>query len=325
MKINLRALIGTCLVGCLLVMWFSYYQASEPPTEIESDVVNKKLNNTSVLQMNAYLLVYFKDEDHSLHMALSTDGYSFTNINDGKPVIAGENIAEQKGIRDPHIYRGPDGVFYLAMTDLHIFAQKYGFRDTKWQRPEKNYGWGNNRGFVLMKSNDLINWSAAKVRLDKEFSGFDEIGCAWAPQTIYDPIKNKLMLYYTMRFKNNRNRMYYSYVNNNFDGLETAPKLLFEYPKKVSYIDADITKVGDKFHLFYTPHDGVPGIKQAVSTDIHSNYVYDDTWYDAESVASEAPNVWQRIGQDKWVLMYDIYGVEPHNSWRGNSFNACRG
>src|SRR6516225_3450752 len=56
--------------------------------------------------LGAYLFVYFLDADHSLHFALSTDGYSFTDVNKGQPVIKGEDIAEQKGIRDPHIIRG---------------------------------------------------------------------------------------------------------------------------------------------------------------------------------------------------------------------------
>jgi len=51
--------------------------------------------------MWAYVLTYFKDDTHSLHMALSTDGYTFTAVNDGKPVVAGDEIASQKGIRDP--------------------------------------------------------------------------------------------------------------------------------------------------------------------------------------------------------------------------------
>ena len=27
----------------------------------------------------------------------------------------------------------------------------------------------------------------------------------------------------------------------------------------------------------------------------------------------EAPNVWQRIDSDDYVLMYDIYSINPHN------------
>ena len=99
--------------------------------------------------MSAYLMVFHKDEDHGLHMAISPDGYTFTALNEGKPVIAGDTIAEQKGIRDPHIFLGPDGAFYLSMTDLHIYAQRDGYRDTEWERDGKEYGWGNNRGLVL--------------------------------------------------------------------------------------------------------------------------------------------------------------------------------
>src|SRR5690606_31145067 len=67
-----------------------------------------------------YLLTYFKDETHSTYFAVSADGYTFTDINNGDPVLPGAELAEQKGVRDPHITRGPDGAFYLAMTDLHI-------------------------------------------------------------------------------------------------------------------------------------------------------------------------------------------------------------
>lgn len=286
--------------------------ASENKAEINSEE-NSDLEKQVQDKMAAYLMVYFKDNDHSLHMALSKDGKSFTDINEGEAVIAGDTIAEQKGIRDPHIYRGPKGNFYLAMTDLHIFAKRDGLRETEWQREGEKYGWGNNRGFVLMKSSDLIHWSKANVRLDQSFDGFDEVGAAWAPETIFDKKAGKFMLYYTMRMGNERNQMYYSYVNKEFDSLLTPPKLIFDYPKEVSYIDADISEIGDKFQMFYTPHDGTPGIKQAVSSEINKGYQYQEKWIEEEPQASEAPNVWKIIGEDRWILMYDIYGIQPHN------------
>ncbi|MCJ8164308.1 glycoside hydrolase family 43 protein [Pontibacter sp. E15-1] len=263
--------------------------------------------------MSAYLMVYFKDDTHGLYMALSQDGYSFTDVNSGLPVIAGDTIAEQRGIRDPYIMRGPDNVFYMAMTDLHIYAQKAGYRDTEWQRDGEQYGWGNNRALVLMKSKDLVHWTHSILRVDQAFPELDDIGCAWAPEIIYDEAKKKMMLYFTMRFGNGQNKLYYAYTNDDFTELETKPELLFKYPKDVSYIDADITKVGDKYHMFYTPHDGTPGIKQAVSGSVNSGYVYDPEWYDPDPNACEAPTVFKRIGLEKWVLVYDIYGINPHN------------
>lgn len=307
MNISLMRLFW--LVWCVITLFGTFSCSTK---EQAGHVVNLKYSPREA-EMKAYLMVYFKDDDHSLHMALSNDGYRFTDVNGGTAVIAGDTIAEQKGIRDPHIYRGPDGTFYLAMTDLHIFAKRDGWRDTEWQRPGEEFGWGNNRGFVLMKSSDLIHWDKAQVRLPDAFSGYDSIGCAWAPETTYDKEEEKLMLYYTMRWGNGQNKMYYSYVNDGYDSLLTPPKPLFEYPKEVSFIDADITKVGDQYHMFYTPHDGIPGIKQAVSHAINKDYQYDSTWYDSEPEASEAPNVWKRIGEERWVLMYDIYGIQPHN------------
>ncbi len=263
--------------------------------------------------MSAYLMVYHKDETHGLYMALSRDGYTFTALNNGNPVISGDSIAQQRGIRDPHIYRGPDGAFYLAMTDLHIYAHQEGFRETQWERDVK-YGWGNNRSLVLMKSWDLINWSRTNISFDEISAAYQEIGCAWAPEITYDDKKNKLMIYFTMRFGNEPNKLYYVYVNDNFDQLESTPQILFEYPDEmISAIDGDITKIGEKYHMFYVAQDGTSGIKHAVSDNINHGYEYDARWYDYEPRGCEAPNVWKRIGEEKWVLMYDIYSIKPHN------------
>ena len=65
---------------------------------------------------------------------MSKDGYRFKDVNNANAIIAGDTIAEQKGIRDPYILRGPDGLFYMALTDLHLRAQKAGYRTTQLER-----------------------------------------------------------------------------------------------------------------------------------------------------------------------------------------------
>ena len=105
--------------------------AAEPSAkrlEIVPGITRGKAGLPAEKDRSAYLLAYFKDETHSLHFAVSSDGYSFTDVNDGAPVLNGRDVAEQKGVRDPHIMRGPDGAFYLSMTDLHIFAKREGLR-----------------------------------------------------------------------------------------------------------------------------------------------------------------------------------------------------
>lgn len=263
--------------------------------------------------MKAYLMVYFKDETHSLYFALSKDGYTFTDVNQGKPIIAGDTIAEQKGIRDPYIYRGADGMFYTVLTDLHIYAQKAGYRNTEWERDGKQFGWGNNRGLVIMQSADLVHWKHHVLRVDQAFPGLENIGCAWAPEVIYDAEKKLPMIYFTMRKGVEKEKVYYAYMSENFDKMLTAPKPIFEYPKPFAYIDADITKVGNKYHMFYASHDGTSGVKQAVSDSINTGYQFDDKWYDPEPKGCEAPTVYKLIGQDKWILCYDIYRISPNN------------
>jgi hypothetical protein len=264
--------------------------------------------------MSAYLLVYFTDPTHGLFFALSHDGYTFTDVNKGKPVIAGDTIATQHGIRDPHITRGADGAFYLAMTDLHIFGQRMGYRTTEWERDGRQHGWGNNRGFVLMKSFDLIHWTRSNVIVEDLFPNLN-VSCAWAPETVYDAEEGKMMLYFTMRLDGGKTKLYYAYTDNDFTTLVSEPKILFEYPdEKIQILDADITALPNKrFVMFYVAQENPGGIKMALSDKINEGYVYQPEQVDFEPRSCEAPNLWKRIGEDKWVLMYDIFSINPHN------------
>ncbi len=263
----------------------------------------------------AYLLAYFKDPTHSLHFALSTDGYSFTDINNGDPIIAGDTIATQKGIRDPHITRGGDGAFYLAMTDLHIFGMQKGYRTTQWERDGDLYDWGNNQGFVLMKSFDLIHWTYSNVNINNSFEDLKNVGCAWAPQTIYDPATDKMMLYFTMRIGHGKTKLYYAYTDDDFTKLTTYPKELFAYPNpEIQVLDADINQMPDgRYCMTYVAQENPIGIRVAYSDSINKGYQFEDKWIDKEPGSCEAPNIWKRIGKDEWVLMYDIYSIQPHN------------
>lgn len=272
-------------------------------TKLEKPKKNSKLKEKDFA---GYLLVYFRDQDQSAYMAISSDGYTFIDVNGGNPVFIGSQLAEQKGVRDPHITRGPDGAFYLAMTDLHIFGKRAGFRDTDWERPAEKYGWGNNRALVLMKSYDLIHWTHSGFRVDKAFPELGDIDCSWAPQTVYDQSAGKMMVYFTIRYDNKDCHLYYSYVNDDFTKLETTPKRITE----ITGLDGDITKVGNQYQLFYVSDARV---LHSVSDRINEGYKADTTRIDPEKVSTEAPNVFRRLGTDTWVLMYDVYGARPNN------------
>jgi hypothetical protein len=256
--------------------------------------------------MAGYLLVYFKDQTQSAYLAISRDGYTFTDVNGGQPIFDGALLAEQKGVRDPHVTRGPDGAFYLAMTDLHIFGQRAGFRTTQWERPAGQYGWGNNRAIVLMKSWDLIHWTHSDFRVDKAFPELRDLSASWAPQTVYDEQKRKMMVYFTIRFGPQVCHLYYSYADDAFTKLETQPELL----SNVDGIDGDIIKVGNRFHLHCVSDAKV---KHGASDRINGGYTFEPQRIDPEMVSTEAPNVFKRLGTNSYVLMYDVYGARPNN------------
>ncbi|MCH5690873.1 family 43 glycosylhydrolase [Niabella sp. W65] len=114
-------------------------------------------------------------------------------------------------MRDPHILRGADGkTFYMVATDM-VSAN----------------GWDSNRAMVLLKSNDLMNWTSAIVNIPQTFKAFEKVNRVWAPQTIYDAQKGKYMIYWSMRAGNDPDIIYYAYANKDFTGLETEPKQLF--------------------------------------------------------------------------------------------------
>ena len=299
---------------------------TEPPlpTGIEIMPTLEKPENARKLEEKdfaGYIMVYFKDQTHCGYLAISRDGYTFTDINGGQPVFDGKILAEQKGVRDPYICRGPDGAFYVAMTDLHINGQRSGFRETQWERPEVEYGWGNNRSLVMMKSFDLIHWTNSAFRIDKAFPELAEIGCSWAPSIIYDEEKGKMLIAFTMKMGRGVDHIYYAYTDDAFTKMETKPEILFQFhgpegnlPDNVRnplhVIDSDIIKVGDKFHLFYSSKEtGTPGIEHSVSDKINEGYPVIQKRIDPETVSCEAPQVFKRLGTDTYVLMYDAYGA----------------
>ena len=284
-------------------------QTTNGPTAMEIVPTLEKPKNArppGEKDMAGYLFVYFKDQTQSAYLAISRDGYTFTDINGGQPVFQGAALAEQKGVRDPHITRGPDGAFYLVMTDLHIFGQRAGYRTNQWERPQEQYGWGNNRAIILMKSWDLVHWTHSDFRVDKAFPELGDIGCAWAPETIYDEQKGRMMVYFSIRIGNGHCYLYYSYAGDDFTKLETKPELLCTN----ACADGDIVKVGNKFHLHYVSD---AKIGHAVSDRINGGYVAEDRRIDPETVSTEAPNVFKRPGTDTYVLMYDVYGARPSN------------
>ena len=109
--------------------------------------------NSDPNEMVAYLFTYFNSnapEDEQICYALSDDGYNFTPLNHGAPVITSDTIALTQCVRDPHILRCEDGkTFYMVATDMR-----------------SSLGWSSNRGMVLIKSTDLVNLQHSSINFN---------------------------------------------------------------------------------------------------------------------------------------------------------------
>ena len=57
----------------------------------------------------------------------------------------------------------------------------------------------------------------------------------------------------------------------------------------------------------------MPRSVHAVSDKINQGYKAEPKRIDPNTVSTEAPNVFKRLGTDTYVLMYDVYGARPNN------------
>lgn len=265
------------------------------------------LQSSGATPYEGYLFTYFegsgdKNLQEHLRFALSSDGVNWYAINSNQPIVKSDTISETGGIRDPHILRSEDGsTFYIVATDMNT---------------AKN-GWGSNPGIVMMKSDNLIDWTSAHLNLAEAFpENFSDAYWVWAPQTIYDPKAKKYMVYFTLRREDKSKGLvtYYAYANDDFTGFESEPKVLFE--AKFGSIDNDIIPHNGKYHLFYKGNtkdaDGKEvknGIQQAVSNSLHGKWKEDFKYLDAYAGKTpvEGSSVFRLNDGSGYVLMYDLY------------------
>lgn len=243
----------------------------------------------------AYLFTYFTGNhisQEAVCYAVSLDGYNYRALNGGKPVIDSKVISSTGGVRDPHILRCQDGkTFYMVVTDM-----------------VSDNGWDSNRAMVLLKSTDLVNWKHSVINMQKRYAGQEKLKRVWAPQTIFDPEAGKYMIYWSMKYDDGADVIYYAYANKDFTDLEGEPRPLFIPENKKSCIDGDIVYKDGVFHLFYKTEGHGNGIKVATTRSLTSGQWEEEPDYKQQTKeAVEGAGTFKLIGQDKYILMYDVY------------------
>ena len=262
-------------------------------------------------EMVAYLFTYFNSnapEDEQICYAISDDGYNYTPLNNGMPVIESDTIALTQCVRDPHILRCEDGkTFYMVVTDM-----------------KSSLGWASNRGMVLLKSTDLINWQHSTINFPTRYTKtWKNVIRVWAPETIYDHKAGKYMVFYSLRTsdQDSFDRIYYQYANKDFTDLEGEPKWLFDAGNAT--IDGDIVynEADQLYHLFYKQESG-RGIYQAVAKNLTDKWQMLDGNVEQTKEAVEGVGVCKAIDGKSWIIMYDCYGAHHYQFCRSEDLKT---
>ena len=188
----------------------------------------------SAAQKEVYLFSYFVDNGQDgLHLASSTDGLTWTALNDGKSYLA-PTVGKDKLMRDPFILQGKDGLFHMVWT-------------SGW--------WDKQIGYA--SSPDLINWSEQKSIPVMEHEATAKN--SWAPEMAYDPESKDYIIFWATtipgrhadiadseREKGLNHRMYCTKTK---DFKTFSPTEMFFNPD-FSVIDATIFPKKNKFYMF---------------------------------------------------------------------------
>jgi len=204
--------------------------------------------DTNSTKFYMYTYFYNVQQEAGARLAFSTDGYNWELYNNEKPIIV-PIIArgETPLMRDPNIYfDATTGVFHLTWT-------------TAWNQDNVGYS----------SSTDLVNWSEQiMIPVGAQIAG---CACCWAPEFIYDDIKDSMMIYWSTE-RGTVGKEAFCSMTKNFKHY-TTPRVYFA-PKSaegLSYnvIDETILKVApNKYYMFFKD-ERTAMEAQKVSKNIH--------------------------------------------------------
>lgn len=176
-----------------------------------------------------FLFSYFIEPAKSgVYYALSSDGYHWSPLNDGKPVIAPQYAGELT--RDIFITRGPDKKFHAVWT---------------WGWREKSIGYA--------QSDDLVHWS--EQRQMPLMAAMPKTVHTWAPEIYWDSNKSKwLIIWSSIAEGESRNRIYSSFT----EDFRTFSKPEVFFDPGYDVIDATILHAESAYYLIFKDQTKTP-------------------------------------------------------------------
>ena len=175
-------------------------------------------------------------------------------------------------------------------------------------------GWASNRGMVLMKSKDLVNWQHSTVHFPEKYVGtnFANVTRVWAPETIWDPEAGKYMIYFSLLTNDGTipyDKVFYCYANEDFTDLEGEPTLLFDLGYSVIDMDIVYNDADGLYHGFFKNEDkgGILKVTSKTLTASHADDAKDNTVIDPDYDNKTVANLYK--GQN----LYSDYTLQNHN------------
>lgn len=217
-----------------------------------------------------YVFAYFtatSTDGQKVNLAVSDDGLNYTRMTtfngNGSTGIMKQagSLAKRynsPSARDPFLFDGKDGYYYIIATDADCSISDSPY-------------WDNSRSFVLWRSRDLLNWSEEKLINMESITG-ETVYRAWAPQVYVlndaemeargdNNHEYPFMVYFAMASSNTtggRTDMYCSFAKDLYrQETWTKPQLQYRPCDDVQSgaIDGDIVKIGDEYIMYVKDED----------------------------------------------------------------------
>ncbi len=230
--------------------------AGQEETKQAQEDVLENAGKAAANDMGGYLWLNFGTEGgyEKIFYGYSEDGLTWKKLNKvngtSRSVLVNNAKGSDLGVRDPHIIRSPQGdKYWILGTDLH--AEGGGTGGSGWNQLSAS------QNLVIWESSDLVNWSEPRL----VHAGFDDAGCIWAPEAIYDDTTGDYVVYWSARDKSKAgtdDNALRVYVCRTKDFVTfTEPKVWLSEDaasgNEVNIIDTTIVKGEDgKFYRFST-------------------------------------------------------------------------
>ncbi len=258
-------------------------------------------------EFSAYLFVHFigaksGPDSEQIYFSVSRDGTDWRTLNGGAPVLVSD--LGEKGARDPHIIRSPEGNrYFITATDLSIYSRRAS-KDC-WKDCQEN----GSRSIVIWESDNLADWSAPRLVQ----VAADNAGCAWAPESVYDREKNSYMVFWASKTSDDGYRVQRIYRSFTKDFITfTSPELYID-GGNISNIDTTFLEYNGVYYRF-TKNETRSSIIMERSESLDGPFTevrgYMLNGEPGNTVTGyEGPTAYKLNDGNKWCLLLDYFSM----------------